>query len=192
MRSIDTERMARFVDLAARQLEGTWVILGGAVLPLLGAAHRVTMDIDVAGPADAPQAATLVLMEIAERLGLPPETINQAGAFFLRRIRGWEKHVVCVREGPRSMICRPDATLFILLKLPRLSEADLEDCLAFLRLAGENSEAVETAGILRAIDREELRPRSRARRGRLDSLRAGLRRERRRQVREISTRGIRL
>jgi len=42
-----------------------WVILGGAVLPLLGADHRRTVDIDVAGPEEATNEDTIALMERA-------------------------------------------------------------------------------------------------------------------------------
>jgi hypothetical protein len=75
---------------------------------------------------------TLKLMEIAEDLGLPVETINQAGGYFLSKIPGYRKSLVLLHTGPQARIYRPDALLYVLLKLPRLSESDLGDCLRFL------------------------------------------------------------
>lgn len=70
MSTVSAQLMARFVSLAAERLEGAWVIMGGAVLPLVGVEHRVTLDIDVAGPDTADMAQTLALMEIAVEIGL--------------------------------------------------------------------------------------------------------------------------
>lgn len=100
MSRIDAEMLQSFVRLAAERLKGDWVVIGGCVLPLLGVEHRTTVDIDVAGPRDADADQVFILMEIAEELGLPVEAINQAGAFFLRRIEGWPDHVVVVRRVP--------------------------------------------------------------------------------------------
>ena len=167
---LDAHLLARFVDIAMDRLEGDWVLIGGTVLPLLGISDRVTLDIDIVGPIDAPQSATLVLMEIAEGLGLPPEAINQAAAFFLRRIKGWQDHVVPYRHGASGTLFRPDATLYVLLKLPRLSEADLGDCLAFLDFARLHDEKIDL-GKLRSATRRHLRKKqSESKQGRLLAL----------------------
>ena len=81
--------LKRFVSLASQRLRGDWVVLGGAVLPLLGVEQRITLDIDIAGPETATNRETLELMNIADELDLPVESINQAAAFFLHRIPGW-------------------------------------------------------------------------------------------------------
>jgi hypothetical protein len=140
MKPIDKKLLAKFVQMAGDRLKGDWVIIGGTVLPLVGVHHRVTVDIDIVGPPDAGQEQTLVLMEICESLGLPVEAVNQAGAFFLRRIEGWERDLV-----------RPNTTLFILLKLPRLTESDLADCLELLKVARARKEVPDVSRLTKAI-----------------------------------------
>jgi hypothetical protein len=148
---IDRELVHRFVVLAADSLQGDWVVMGGAVLPLLGVESRVTWDIDVAGPPEAKMDQALVLMEIAERLGLPVEAINQAGAYFLRRVEGWRESLVKVHIGKSATILRPDATLFVLLKIDRLTESDLADCTEMLEAARQLGEPIRKDRIVDAI-----------------------------------------
>lgn len=150
--------LKRFVSLASQRLRGDWVVLGGAVLPLLGVEQRITLDIDIAGPETATNRETLELMNIADELDLPVESINQAAAFFLHRIPGWNDRLCIVETGPNARILRPDATLFVLLKLERLSESDLIDCLAMLKLAAASEEPVETDLLLASIVEYEAKP----------------------------------
>ncbi len=152
MTALSTQVLDRFVSLAADRLEGAWVIIGGAALPLMGAGHRPTVDIDVAGPADATLAQTMVLLEIAEELSLPVESINQAGAFFLRKIEDWGEHLITVRKGQSATILRPDITLFVLLKLNRFTETDLRDCLEVLNLVGKRGNEVERDRLIVAVN----------------------------------------
>ncbi len=145
-KTINKETLLKFIQKAEQRLQGDWVIIGGAVLPLLGVSQRATVDIDIAGPPESPQSETLVLMEIADELGLPVEAINQAGAFFLRRIKGWEKMLVPLRSvNPEqtAVFFRPQVTLFVLLKMGRLSETDLQDCLVFMEFARRNDEHLD-------------------------------------------------
>jgi len=133
MKTIDLKTVKKFVEKATDKLTGDWVILGGAVLPLIGKQVRVTLDIDVAGPKIATLDHTLKLMEIAEELGLPPEAINQAGAFFLYRIPQWKNHLVLIRKGKSGGFFRPDLWLYVRLKGSRLSESDLSDCIHMIK-----------------------------------------------------------
>ena len=71
-------------------------------------------------------------MELMDRLGLPVEAVNSAADFFVHRIAGWERETELFRQGARGRIMRPTATLFLLLKLRRLTEQDLDDCLMLL------------------------------------------------------------
>lgn len=146
MKPINQKIMNQFVSKAIQRLVGDWVLLGGSVLPLLGKEVRVTLDIDLAGPKTATQSETLILMDLAEELGLPPEAINTAGAFFLHRIPFWKDHLVLIGEGKNGNLYRPDLWLFIRLKIARLSESDLSDCLILLNESPS----------LAAKDREEL------------------------------------
>lgn len=148
---LDTRALHAFLKLAGDKLTGDWVIVGGSVLPMLGVDHRSTVDIDIAGPDDADMAQTLALMEIADSLGLPVEAINQAASYFLRRIDGWEQHLVPLHRGSSARLFRPDPTLFLLLKIPRLSESDLADCLAFLDYAAQHGETIDRPRVAQAI-----------------------------------------
>lgn len=128
-----------FVELVKARLQGDWVVIGGSVLPLLGVDHRVTLDIDLAGPPESTQTDTLRLMEIATELRLPPEAINQAGAFFLRQIKAWKENIVLFAETKKCRIYRPNCCLYIKLKMDRLSESDLADCIKMIRLEPPSS-----------------------------------------------------
>jgi hypothetical protein len=55
----------------------------------------VTVDIDMVNlNAKASNSNSLQLMEVAEQLGLPVETINQAGSYFLSKIDDVQEHLV--------------------------------------------------------------------------------------------------
>jgi hypothetical protein len=150
---LDQETLRRFVELAGDRLTGDWVIIGGCVLHLLGIGQRTTFDIDVAGPKEAGMDQAVTLMELAEELGLPVEAINQAGAFFLRRIEAWEEEIVAVHRGETATFHVPSATLFLLLKLGRLTEADLSDCILIVEHARERQEPIDAERVAKAARR---------------------------------------
>jgi hypothetical protein len=134
MTVINTKISKKFLELAAKELKGDWVVMGGTVMVLMGVNDRFTVDIDLAGPKTATQADTLKLMTIAEKIGLAPEAINQAGAFFLNRIPRWEDNLVTILKTKHFSLARPNAFLFLQLKLGRLSESDLGDCFNMLKI----------------------------------------------------------
>ncbi len=134
MMAIDLKTGKKFLELASKELKGKWVVLGGTVMVLLGVKERFTVDIDLAGPETATQADTLKLMAIAEKIGLPPEAINQAGAFFLYRIPKWQENLMPIIETKQFSLYRPNSFLFLQLKISRLSESDLSDCLNMLKI----------------------------------------------------------
>ncbi len=169
MEPLNREALSKFIALSLERLEGDWILIGGAVLPLLGIEYRTTVDIDIVGPPGATQEQTLVLMEIAEELGLPVETINQAGAYFLRRQEGVGEQLLPLARSPKTTIFRPTATLYVLLKLSRLTETDLEDCRRMLAYAQDHDEPVEVPRLKEAI-REELQGALQRKAARLDSL----------------------
>lgn len=138
--SITSSIMKKFIEAAGERLSGSWVVIGGSVLHLLNVESRQTEDIDLAGPLDATQADILAMMEIAEGFGLPIEAINQAGAFFLHRIANWQNKILKVHQGSKGTIFRPNLELFFELKLGRLSDADVVDCLNYLQYAVEHKE----------------------------------------------------
>jgi len=138
--SVSPDLMRRFINAAADQLQGNWIIIGGALLHLLNCSSRPTEDIDLAGPLTATQSDTLKLMELAESLCVPVEAINQAGAFFLRKVPGWETKLILIQKGSAGAIFRPNLELYFALKLARLTESDTEDCISYLEYSVANKE----------------------------------------------------
>jgi len=135
------------------RLTGDWILIGGAVLPLLNASDRYTQDIDLVGPKSSIQTETLALMQIAEEEGLPIEAINQAASYFFYKIEGWEKELKLIQKGKKANVYRPTATLYILLKLSRFTESDLEDCLKMIQYAKTIKEKIDQNKIKTAIQK---------------------------------------
>ena len=154
MKGVNKKLLERFLKLAGEKLKGKWVIIGGCVLPLMGVRYRTTLDIDIVGPRTSNLSQTLALMEICESLGMPVEMINQAGAYFLYKIEGWEKNLIPVYQGKNATIMRPNATLFILLKLKRFTESDFKDCLKMFKISRQKGELIDYNKIKRAIEGE--------------------------------------
>jgi hypothetical protein len=127
MTELDRDAIERIVHAIGDRLDGEWLIVGGAALALWVAPRRLTEDVDVV-PLMQTGSERLALLELAEQLGLPIESVNSAADFFVRRIEGWERQLELLHRGARSVVYRPNATLMLLLKLRRLSERDLEDC----------------------------------------------------------------
>ncbi len=152
--NLSIKTLRKFLEIAANRLEGNWVVIGGTVLPLLGSNHRGTVDIDLAGPRKASQKDTLALMEIAQELGLPVETINQAGAFFLFKIQDWEKKIIELHKGKKATFFRPNLELFLELKMGRLNESDLSDCLEFISYTHEKKESLNAELLIKKVRKE--------------------------------------
>ena len=128
MKSLDSELLKELLARAADQLEGKWLLLGGTLLPALGLDVRSTVDVDLVSLERTGPNQTLRLMELAETLGLPVETINQAAAFFLEKAGYTEDDLILLRKGKSAVIYRPTVELYWKLKIPRLTESDLLDC----------------------------------------------------------------
>lgn len=174
MTSLDQPTLRRFVELAGERLQGDWVIFGGCVVPLLGGTGHVTFDIDVAGPDDSELGQLNELYRIAVELGLPPEAVNQAGAFFLRAIPGWRDELETLHAGSGARICVPTATLYVLSKIERLSDSDLDDCLERLQIAARNGGSLDRDRLRRAVREQAVSASSEARLRRLTTLQAAL------------------
>jgi hypothetical protein len=71
-------------------------------------------------------------MELAEALGLNPETINPAAAIFLKKVEYKKADLIILYRGSKAMIYRPSLRLYWALKMNRLSETDLQDCEHYL------------------------------------------------------------
>jgi hypothetical protein len=137
----DRVRIEAFLELAADRLEGEWLLIGGGAAAAWFAAGRTTEDLDLIGLRGT-QDERFALMELAAEAAIPIEAVNSAADFFVRRIAGWRDELVVLRRGARATIYRPSATLFLVLKLGRLSAVDLDDCLALIAHAAEAGESI--------------------------------------------------
>lgn len=151
MKPLTPEIIKKFVELARERLEGEWVIIGGALLPILNISNRATIDIDLIGPQKDQISEQLGMLKLSEELEIPIESINQAASMFLLRIPNWKDMLVELAVGIKMVLFRPNSTLFILLKISRLSEIDFEDCLNFLVFAKKNNEDIDKKKLDAAI-----------------------------------------
>lgn len=154
-KSVSAQLTQKLVRRAGQKLTGEWVLVGGALLIFLGASHRATQDIDLVPAAADGNPEQLKLFELAEELGLPVEAVNSAAGFFLQKIKGYRESLVLLHQGPSARIFRPSATLYLRLKIARLSESDLADCMAMLQWAArEGGEEVDEVALKKAITAE--------------------------------------
>ncbi|MHB1846606.1 MAG: hypothetical protein ACYCWW_17435 [Deltaproteobacteria bacterium] len=152
---LDRQRIEDLISAVADRLEGDWLLIGGALVALWLLPRRVTEDIDLIGIGDA-AAQRGKLFALAWDLGLPVETLNSAADFFVARLDGWREQIEPFRRGAKGTVFRPSPELFLRLKLSRLSEQDLEDCLATLDLVRSESRPLDRERLLKALD--ELAP----------------------------------
>ncbi len=145
---LDRDRLDAIVNAICERLDGEWLLVGGALVSLWLESRRTTEDVDVLG-LDGSARERLALLELGDSLGLPVEALNSAADFFVKRIPDWRDHLVLFRKGPKGSVFRPDGTLFLLLKLRRLDERDLEDCRALV----DAGEPFDRARVLSALDR---------------------------------------
>lgn len=148
MSVLDRERLDALVTRICEELDGEWLLIGGAIVALWLEARRTTEDVDIIGLGTSRQR--LALMALAEAEGLPVEAVNSAADFFVERVDGWRRHLVVFRVGKRGKVYRPDATLFLLLKIHRLDEKDLSDCAALLA-SGEPFDAIRVRTAIRDL-----------------------------------------
>jgi hypothetical protein len=148
---LDRQRIDAILEAVAERLEGEWLLIGGALVATWLEPRRLTEDVDIIGLGGTAQER-YALMELAGELGLPVEAVNSAADFFVRRVPGWRDQLEILCTGSRSTIYRPTVTLFVLLKMGRLSEQDLEDCRAALAHHDPSGAAVERARLLESID----------------------------------------
>ena len=141
----DRARIEAFLARAVERLEGEWLLVGGAAAAAWFSPSRTSEDIDLVALAGS-NAQRLALMNLAAELAIPIEAVNSAADFFLAKIEGWRHELVVLARGPQATIYRPNATLFFLLKVRRLSAVDLEDCLGLIATGDRpDSERVKAA-----------------------------------------------
>lgn len=164
---LDRARINQLLDALVDQLDGDWLLVGGALAALWRTGARKTEDVDLVPMAAG--ASRGALLEAAFRMGLPVEAVNSAADFFVHRIPGWQTGTSLLKSGAKGRVFRPSWTVFVLLKMGRLSGADLEDCLDLLgradvwaeidasRLLSALGELPSTADAALAHRRERLR-----------------------------------
>jgi len=114
----DKPRIEALLAAVSQQLDGEWLLIGGAAAAAWFSFARTTEDVALVGLAGTSDQR-FALMNLASTAGLPVEAVNSAGDFFVRRIDGWRDELVVLMRGPRATIYRPSATLFLLLKIER-------------------------------------------------------------------------
>lgn len=127
MAQLDQDRIKEIVEAVADRVGGDWLLVGGGLVALWFYNRRVTENIDIVSFSDKTDAR-YAIMEVAEALGLPIEAVNSPADFFVRRIPDWKKQTEVLYRGREGVIQRPTPTLFLLLKVQRLSEQDFIDC----------------------------------------------------------------
>jgi len=130
-RALERKRVERLLAQAGDRLEGDWLLVGGALALVWLDSPRATQDVDLVSLRGS-QADRLALMDLAIAMGLPIEAVNAAAEHYVRRVSGWDQMLDVLLRGARATIWRPNPTLFLLLKMRRLSESDLDDCLLLL------------------------------------------------------------
>lgn len=108
-------------------LKGDWLLVGGALLHVLGISDRETLDIDLVPIGKITNEDQLKIMDIAMKNGFPPETINFSAEYFVKKQKGWEKELILISDNKKSRMYRPSKKLFRLLKEQRGTETDLID-----------------------------------------------------------------
>jgi hypothetical protein len=168
--ALDRRRLLALLADAGEPLDGEWLVVGGAAAAAWFADSRTTDDVDLVAR-EATRGDRIAVMDLAVALGLPVEAVNSSADYFLRRVDRWHGELVplvqagagwcrlvqagagwCrLVQGSRAVIYRPSPTVFLLLKLARLSAVDLDDCLALLAHCQRAGEAIDVGRVVLAL-----------------------------------------
>lgn len=121
----------RIIDRIVDTLEGDWILVGGALLNFLKVSDRQTLDIDLVPVNKATNEDQLKIVEIAVDNGLPPEAINFAAEYFVKKQAGWKNQIVLIKTTKKARLYRPSKKLFRQLKESRGTPTDLKDIQVF-------------------------------------------------------------
>jgi hypothetical protein len=144
----DRRRITALLDIAGETLPGEWLLIGSAAAAAWFSPHRTTDDFELINIAGA-EAEMLAAMGFAAENGIPFEAMSSVEDFHLRRIDHWQRDIAVLHKGSRATIYRPNATLFILLKLRQLGDTDLADC---VELIAAKTERLDASRLLSAIN----------------------------------------
>jgi len=154
MKPLNTRLLNQFLNLACERLSGEWLLIGGTLLPAVGIYFRPTIDIELVGLGEKEAAQTLELMDLAQSLDLPIESINQAASFFVKKIGVDKKDLITLKKGKRAVIYRPSVILYWKLKLPRLTESDVLDCEHYLAYCKGQADKFNQASLKKEVERQ--------------------------------------
>lgn len=129
---ITAEQYQKFLKAVVDDIEGDWVLVGGALIAILNPHSRATADIDLCPIGELSNERRIHMMKLAESADLSLESLNPSADFFLRQIPQWTSSIVVFIKGKKGTLYRPSLELYIKLKVSRLSESDVTDCLAFI------------------------------------------------------------
>jgi hypothetical protein len=138
----DRSSIQALLALAGDRLEGEWLLIGGCAAAAWFSPSRSTEDVALIGLGGT-QAERFALMDLALAAAIPIEAVNSAADFFVRRIADWRENIVVLWRGARATIYRPNPTLFLLLKLARLTAIDLDDCLALIEHCAQTGDTLD-------------------------------------------------
>ncbi|MBF0443594.1 MAG: hypothetical protein HQK54_16935, partial [Oligoflexales bacterium] len=110
----------------------------------------------------------------ADKLEFPVESLNQAASYFLQKIPDFRKSLVEVYRGGSAVFYRPDCSLFIKLKIGRMSESDLSDCLEMIRYQKKSKKRMEIRELLALLDDAMIRAENQNKKTRLEHLKKEL------------------
>jgi hypothetical protein len=147
---LDQQTINGLLDQLGKLLNGEWLLVGGALVSIWVEPRRITQDIDLIGLTGA-SSERLDLMDAAFSLGLPIEAVNSAADYFVHRIPGWRDEIEVLRQYSQCMMYRPTPTLFVWLKMGRLSEQDLQDCIAVISKARAEHLRLDERRLLEAM-----------------------------------------
>lgn len=153
MTPLDSKLLKKLLDAAVKKLDGEWILLGGTLLPALGVETRPTVDVDLVCLQKSSNEQNLKLMALAESLDLPVETINQAAAYFLNKTGYNRDDLIVLKKSRRATLFRPTVSLFWKLKIPRLSESDMSDCIHYLKFCRDRGETLKITALKKLIER---------------------------------------
>lgn len=125
--TMNSDTIPALFEAIAGGISGEWVLVGGALLRVLGLTDRVTLDIDLVPLGKVTNSDQLAVMEIAEKNGFPPEMVNFGAEYFVKKQKGWEKELVLLRDTGKARIYRPSKRLFRRMKEVRGTETDMAD-----------------------------------------------------------------
>lgn len=142
--TLDRARIRALLESLCDSVDADWVLVGGALVTLWLEDARRTDDIDLVG-LEGTNDERFALYDFLEEAGLPYEIVNTAADFVLTRIEGWRDGLVTLVEGSRGAVYRPTPTVFLLSKIGRLSQRDLDDVLLVLEREPVDAERVVEA-----------------------------------------------